>query len=53
VEFSLTEQSLADWLLQPSELGFGVFQYGDIRISIFPEIEEILIGNPGAGIVAG
>ena len=33
-------------------LGFGFFQDGDIRVGIFPQREEILVGGAGAGVVA-
>ena len=34
-------------------LGFGFFQDGNIRVGIFPQREEILVGSAGAGTVAG
>ena len=34
-------------------LGFGFFQDGDVRVGIFPQCEEILVGSAGLGRVAG
>jgi len=40
-----------DWileaLLQLRVLGFGLFQNGDFGVSVFPKVEEILIGGAG------
>ena len=40
-------------LWQLGVLGSGFFQDGNIRVSIFPQRQEILVGSAGAGIVAG
>jgi hypothetical protein len=32
-------------LLQPCVLGFGLLQYGDVRISIFPERKEVFVSG--------
>ncbi len=34
-------------LLQFRVLGLGFFQYGDVRVGIFPEVDEIFIGGKG------
>jgi hypothetical protein len=39
-------------LLQLRILGFGGDQDGDVRVAVFPEREEILIGRLGLGGVA-
>ena len=45
-DFSL----LADGkLLELRVLGLGLLQDGNLRVGIFPECEEILIGNAGFG----
>src|ERR1700693_5314708 len=41
------------YLLQLGVFRFGFFQDGNIRVGLFPECEEILVGGAGAGIVAG
>ena len=38
-------------LLQTPVLGFGFSQDGDVRIGLFPEGEEVLIGRLGLGAV--
>ena len=41
------------FLLKLSVFGFGFFQDGSLRISVFPEREKALIGGnrPGAGFI--
>jgi hypothetical protein len=29
--------------------GLGLFQDGNFRVGVFPEVEEILVGNAGLG----
>jgi hypothetical protein len=35
--------------LELGELGLGLLQDGDIRVGVFPEGEEVLIGGAGFG----
>ena len=42
----------ASQLLQFRVLRLGLFQDGDVRIGVFPEGEEVLIGRLGFGAVA-
>ncbi len=39
-------------LLQLREFRLGLLQDGDVRVGVFPEREEILIGRAGFGGVA-
>ena len=39
-------------LLQLRVLGLGFLQDGDVRVGVFPQCEEILIGRLGLGGVA-
>ncbi len=43
---------IAPRLLQPRVLCFGLFQNGDIRVGVFPETEEVLVGALGFGSIA-
>src|SRR5215470_11996380 len=38
-----------DQSLQLRVLGLGLFQDGDVRVSVFPEGEEVLVGDLGFG----
>src|SRR5882724_313487 len=40
-------------LREPSVLGFGLLQDGDVGVGVFPEREEVLVGGAGFGGVAG
>ena len=44
-------RQVARGLLRPSVFGLGLLQDWDIRISVFPRCEEILVGNAAAGKV--
>src|SRR6266853_5012061 len=39
-------------LLQSGVLRFGLLKDGDVRVGVFPECEEIMIGGTGLGRVA-
>src|SRR5271167_4725154 len=39
---------MGNWLLQLRVLCLGLFVYGDLRISVFPEGEEVFVGSEGA-----
>jgi hypothetical protein len=39
-------------LLQLRVFGFGLLENGNVRVGVFPQCEEILVGRAGLGCVA-
>src|SRR6266478_2770072 len=47
------KRNRGDRLVEGGVFGFGLLEDGDVRVSVFPKREEILVGSASFGLVPG